>query len=334
MPGTPTLARILKERINVQQSVSDEKYYCCGGRILARAMSSWSGIEEFYSVAQARSFTQAARRLGVSASQVSREVAQLEDRLGKRLLYRSTRHVSLTEAGEQFFGRCRRLLEDRDEALAAMLNESAHLNGELRMTCSERFVVPMINRFMHRHPHLGVYVLLANGVIDLVDHGLDLAVRFGHLNDSRLVATRLGSRKRYLCAAPAYLEVHGVPRSLDELSTHRCVCGIDETWSFTRERGSYEHRPDTRFRCNSGYAVVDAALSGLGLCQLPDFYVEDHLRGGTLMELLAEHRPKEEDVWAVYPHRRHVPLKVKLAIEHMQHEFQSRPPMLTTHLSA
>jgi len=174
-------------------------------------MSTWSGIEEFYSVAQARSFTQAARRLGLSASQVSREVAQLEDRLGKRLLYRSTRHVSLTEAGEQFFGRCRRLLEDRDEALAAMLNESSHLNGELRMTCSERFVVPMINRFMHRHPHLGVYILLANGVIDLVDHGLDLAVRFGHLNDSRLVATRLGSRTRYLCAAPAYLERRGRP---------------------------------------------------------------------------------------------------------------------------
>src|SRR5260370_35228581 len=94
-------------------------------------MSAWSGIEEFYSVAQARSFTQAARRLGLSASQVSREVAQLEDRLGKRLLYRSTRHVSLTEAGEQFFGRCRRLLDDRDEALAAMRNGSAPLNSDL-----------------------------------------------------------------------------------------------------------------------------------------------------------------------------------------------------------
>src|SRR5579864_3427709 len=98
-------------------------------------MSTWSGIEEFYSVAQARSFTQAARRLGLSASQVSREVAQLEDRLGKRLLYRSTRHVSLTEAGERFLVRCRRLVEDRDEALVAMLNDSPNLQGQLRMTC-------------------------------------------------------------------------------------------------------------------------------------------------------------------------------------------------------
>jgi len=329
MLGTLDVGRILKERIYVQQSCLDEKYYCCGGRIEAIAMSTWSGIEEFYSVAQARSFTQAARRLGLSASQVSREVAQLEDRLGKRLLYRSTRHVSLTEAGEQFFGRCRRLLEDRDEALAAMLNESSHLNGELRMTCSERFVVPMINRFMHRHPHLGVYVLLANGVIDLVDHGLDLAVRFGHLNDSRLVASRLGSRTRYLCAAPSYLQARGTPGSLNELWQHDCLCGANELWPFTLDGLPYEYRPLERFRCNSGYAVIDAALAGLGLCQLPDFYLQDHLRSGALVEVLVRHRPADEEVWAVYPNRRHVPLKVKLAVEHLQEEFNRRLPIPT-----
>jgi DNA-binding transcriptional LysR family regulator len=251
-------------------------------------------------------------------------VAQLEDRLGQRLLYRSTRRVSLTEAGEQFFVRCRRLLEDRDEALAAVLNESAHLQGQLRMTCSERFVVPMMNRFMLRHPRLHVDVLLANEVVDLVDHGIDLAIRFGHLNDSRLVATRIGTRTRYLCAAPSYLQVRGAPGALADLAQHDCVCGMDEIWPFTRDGRRYEHRPNGRFRCNSGYAVVDAALRGLGLCQLPDFYVEAHLRSGAMMEFLAEHRPEDEVVWAVYPHRRHVPSKVKLAIEHLQQEFQHR----------
>ncbi len=290
-------------------------------------MNNWAGIEEFYVVAHARSFTQAAQRLGLSTSQVSREVAQLEDRLGQRLLYRSTRHVSLTEAGEQFFVRCRRLLEDRDETLAAMLHESAQLQGHLRMTCSERFVVPMINRFMLQHPRLNVDVLLANEMMDLVDHGIDLAVRFGHLSDSRLVSVRLGSRTRYLCAAPAYLQAHGAPGSLDDLSQHDCVCGMEEVWSFTRDSRPYEHRPNGRFRCNSGYAVVEAALRGLGLCQLPDFYVEPHLRSGNMMEFLAEHRPVDEAVWAVYPHRRHVPLKVRLAIEHLQQEFQQRLPV-------
>lgn len=289
-------------------------------------MSAWSGIEEFYAVAQARSFTHAARRLGLSASQVSREVARLEDRLGQRLLYRSTRNVSLTEAGEQFLIRCHRLLEDRDEALAAVAEASAQLRGQLRMTCTERIIVPMINRFMRHHPHLHVDVLLANEVVDLVDQGIDLAVRFGPLRDSRLVATRLGSRTRYLCATPAYLAARGTPRTLEELWQHDCIGGAEELWSFTRDGRPSEHRPNGRFRCNAGYAVMDAALNGLGLCQLPDFYVEELLNIGTLVEVLATHRPQHEEVWAVYPHRRHVPLKVRLAVEHLQQEFQRRTP--------
>jgi DNA-binding transcriptional LysR family regulator len=285
-------------------------------------MGNWSGIEEFYSVAHHRSFTQAAERLGMSTSQVSREVAQLENRLGQRLLYRSTRRVSLTEAGAQFLVRCRRMLEDRDEALAAVANEAPELQGHLRITCSERFVVPMINRFMLAHPRLSVEVLLANELMDLVDYGIDVAVRFGHLSDSRLIATRIGTRERYLCATPAYLAGHGYPASLDDLARHDCVCGADEIWPFLRDGRPFEHRPNRRFRCNSGYAVVDAALHGLGLCQLPDFYVAEELRSGVLVEVLAEHRPEKETVWAVYPHRQHVPSKVRLAIEHLQREFR------------
>jgi DNA-binding transcriptional LysR family regulator len=288
-------------------------------------MNTWSGIEEFFTVAQARSFTQAALRLGKSASQVSREVADLEDRLGQRLLYRSTRSVSLTEAGERFLVRCRRLLEDRNEAFATAIDESAQLQGHLRMTCSERFVIPMINRFLHRHPSLNIDVLLANEVLDLIDQGIDLAIRFGRLGDSRLIATRLGSRSRHLCAAPAYAQRHGLPLSVHDLAQHDCVCGLNEAWAFLLDGRPVEFRPDGRFRCNSGYTVLDAALSGLGLCQLPDFYVESALRNGELVELLPELRPAEEDVWAVYPHRQHVPSKVRLTVEHLQDEFRRRP---------
>jgi DNA-binding transcriptional LysR family regulator len=285
-------------------------------------MSKWAGIEEFYTVARARSFSQAARRLGLSASQVSREVARLEDRLGQRLLYRSTRRVSLTEAGEQFLVRCGHLLEERDEALTAMLDESPQLQGHLRMTCSERFVVPMVNRFLLCHPRLSVEVILTNGLVDFGDHAIDLAVTFGPQQDSRLVGTRLGARSRHLCAAPSYLQARGSPSSLADLAQHDCVCGIDDVWSFTQDGRLYEHRPRGRFGCNSGYAVIDAALSGLGLCQLPDFYVAEHLRAGALVELLAMHRPPSEDVWAVYPHRRHLPSKVRLAVEHLQQELR------------
>ncbi|MGH8327933.1 MAG: LysR family transcriptional regulator, partial [Steroidobacteraceae bacterium] len=194
-------------------------------------MGNWSGIEEFYTVARARSFTQAARRLGLSASQVSREVARLEERLGQRLLYRSTRRVSLTEAGERFLARCRHLIEERDDAVTAMLDESPQLQGHLRMTCSERFVVPMMNRLLLRHPRLSIEVILTNGLVELGDHAIDLAVTFGPQRNSRLVGTRLGSRSRHLCAAPSYLAVHVAPSSLEDLAQHDCVCGIDDVWS-------------------------------------------------------------------------------------------------------
>lgn len=287
-------------------------------------MSTWSGIDEFCTVAQLRSFSQAARRLGMSTPQVSREVARLEDRLGQRLFYRSTRRVSLTEVGERFFERCRRLMEERDEAVAAVIDEPAELNGQLRMTCTERFIVPMVNRFMQRHPQLTVELLLRNAAIDLVDQGMDLAVRCGPMTDSRLVAVKVGSRARYLCAAPAYVREHGMPRSLDELAQHACLVIPDENWVFMRSRQPHEHRPHGRFLCNSGHALLDATLSGLGISQLPDFYVDEYLRDGRLVELLPEHRAPDEDVWAVYPHRRHVPLKVKLAIEDLQAEFHKR----------
>jgi DNA-binding transcriptional LysR family regulator len=284
-------------------------------------MSTWAGIEEFFTVAQCHSFTQAARRLGLSASQVSREVARLEDRLGQRLLYRSTRRVSLTEPGERFFAQCRRLLEDRDEALTSVLEESPELRGHLRITCSERFVAPMINRFLLRHPRLRADVLLTNGLVDFSEHAIDLAIRFGRQRDSSLITSKLGSRARHLCALPAYLRARGAPASLEELSQHDCVCGIDDVWVFAVDGEPREFRPHARFGCNSGYAVLDAALGGLGICQLPDFYVEAHLRSGALVELLSQLRPADEDVWAVYPHRRHLPLKVKLAVEHLKHEF-------------
>jgi DNA-binding transcriptional LysR family regulator len=285
-------------------------------------MSTWSGIDEFVAVAQARSFSQAAKRLGCSTSQISREVAALEDRLGQKLFYRTTRHVSLTDAGQQFHARCLRLVEERDEALSAMLEQGDLLQGLLRMTCSvaygERFVVPLANQLMTDHPRLAVHVLLTDEVLDLTEEGIDLAVRFGRLRDSRLVASRLASRTRLLCAAPSYLAQRGTPTSLEELAHHECLLGAAEAWSFRRSGQPYLHRPHGRFRCNSGYAVLRAALSGLGLCWLPDFYVRQHLANGELVEVLVAHRPEDEGVWAVYPDRRHVPAKVKAMMSYLQ----------------
>jgi DNA-binding transcriptional LysR family regulator len=294
-------------------------------------MTPWTGIDEFVAVAQARSFTVGAKRLGRSASQVSRDIASLEDRLGARLFYRTTRHVSLTEAGERFLDRCRRLVEERDEAILSAAAETGELQGHLRMTCAvaygERFIVPLINSFMLDHPRVSVDIDLTNQVLDMIGGGYDLAVRFGQMRDSGLIATRLTHRTRPLTASPAYLERAGTPTSLDELSRHASVVGPQDTWAFTRNGKAFTYRPVGRWRGNSGYAVLDAALQGLGLCQLPNFYVEQHLRSGALVGLLEQHQPPDEGVWAVYPHRRHLPPKVRAMMEHLQAHFGrlSRP---------
>ncbi|WP_044563113.1 LysR family transcriptional regulator [Azospirillum sp. B4] len=285
-------------------------------------MARWDGIDEFIAVGETESFSRAARRLGISTSHVSREVARLEDRLQVRLLYRTTRHVSLTDAGRAFLDRCRRLVDEREDMYAAVSEQDGMPRGHLRLTCSiaygERYIVPLVNRFAGDHPQLAVTIDLSNRVVDLVGEGFDLAVRTGSLNDSRLIATRLASRTRHLCAAPAYLARHGIPRTLDELAQHRCLAGTTEMWQFRVAGQDVEFRPQGNWRCNSGFAVVDAALQGLGICQLPDFYVNAHLAEGRLVPLLDGLHPPDEGVWAVYPHRRHLSPKVGLLIEYLR----------------
>jgi len=179
-------------------------------------------------------------------------------------------------------------------------------------------VAPAVNRFARDHAELSIELDLDNRLRDLVGDGYDLAIRFGHLTDSRLIARRLASRRLILCAAPAYLARRGAPRDLSELPAHDLLTGSSEHWRFSEAGRETSFRPQGRWRCNSGAAVLDAAIQGLGLCQLPDFYVTEPLRAGVLTALLTEHRPPDEGVWAVHPHRRHVPPKVRLMIDHLR----------------
>jgi DNA-binding transcriptional LysR family regulator len=285
-------------------------------------MSRWDGIDEFVAVAEAESFSRAAARLNLSTSGVSREVARLEDRLQTRLLYRTTRQVSLTDAGRLFLARCRALIQERDLAMQLVGEDEGELKGQLRMTCSsaygERYVVPAVNAFALAHPRLSLDIVLDDGVRDLVSDGFDLAIRFGRLGDSRLIARRLASRTRRLCAAPAYLEKAGAPATLAAIADHACVVGASDAWTFSDNGIETTLRPRGRWRCNSGQAVLDAALAGLGLCQLPNFYVDGPIAAGDLVPLLEDHRPVDEGVWAVYPHLRHLPAKVRLLVEHLE----------------
>ncbi|MBC2678702.1 LysR family transcriptional regulator [Pseudomonas sp. CFBP 8758] len=292
----------------------------------------WEGIDEFVAVAECAHFTAAAQRLGVSSSHVSRQIARLEERLQTRLLYRSTRRVALTEAGQTFLQHCQRLQDGRDEAWRAMSDLTGEPKGLLRLTCAvaygERFIVPLVTRFMGLYPQLRVEIELSNRTLDLLHEGLDLAIRLGRLQDSRLVATRLAPRRMFLCASPHYLARYGRPHSVSELTRHNCLVGSSDIWPLQVDGKEQAQRVQGNWRCNSGQAVLDAALQGVGLCQLPDYYVLEHLRSGALVSLLEAHQPPNTAVWGLYPQQRHLSPKIRKLVDYLREGLAERPEYL------
>lgn len=281
-------------------------------------MNRWDGIEEMVAIASAGSFSGAAKALGLSNAHISRAIARLEATIQAPVFLRTTRKVHLTDTGKALLEQFRRIIEERDDALdsASSLGEP---RGSLRITCStaigERFVAPIVRRYAERHPELRVALQLSNHLVDLIAEGYDLAIRTGHLADSRLTATRIASRRLFLCASPTYLSRRARPENLGDLINHDCLVGTASTWHFADEGRDITLRPLGRWQCNSGGAVADAAVAGLGICQLPEFYVARLLEEGSLVPLLEPFRPEDEPVWAVYPQRRHLTPKVRLLVE-------------------
>ena len=282
---------------------------------------NWQGISEFVCVAEATSFTLAAKKLSISTAQVSRQVSALEDRLKVKLLYRTTRNVSLTQEGTLFYQHCRGVLDSLEQAETAMTNLQARPQGKIKLTASvtygEQQILPLINNFLLLHPDIQVVAHLSNQKIDLVDEGYDLAIRLGKLNNSTLMAKKLAQRTNYVCASPTYLNQHGTPHALSELSQHSCLLGTMDYWRFLENNKEKNMRVSGRVRFNSGYGLVDAALKGLGIVQLPDYYVKEHLEQGRLITLLDHYREPDEGIWAVYPHNRQLSAKIRLLVDYL-----------------
>lgn len=276
-------------------------------------MSAWDGIDEFVAVATAGNFSRAAKAMGASTTHLSRAVMRLESRIQIQLFHRTTRTVRLTEAGITFLEQCRKIVEERDDAIA-QISQHGDPEGVLRITCStfmgERFVAPILRKFAMAYPKINITLSLTNRLVDLVAEGFDLAVRTGALADSRLIGTRIGSRALLTCASPAYLAKTSRPHQISDLDTHQCVLGSSEQWHFKQRGKDTIFRPKGQWRCDSGTVVLDSAISGMGICQLPDFYLLPHIRDGSLEVLLEKFRPDDEPVWAIYPQRRHLPSKV------------------------
>ncbi|WP_421863444.1 LysR family transcriptional regulator [Marinobacter adhaerens] len=282
-------------------------------------MYHWEGVNEFVAVAETENFTRAAKRLGISTAQVSRQISALEARLSTRLFYRTTRRVSATEAGEIYYQHCRQVLEALEEAERSITNMQLVPRGRLKLTApvtyGEKSIAPLLNDFLMRYPELEVEVNLTNQTLDLVAEGYDLAVRLGKLEDSTLMARRLASRTLFVCASPAYLSARGTPHSLSELAHHNCLLGNLDYWRFQEAGQPRNVRVSGNIRCDSGRALLDAALKGIGIVQLPDYYVKRALDSGALVPLLTHYQEDDDGIWAVYPHNRHLSPKVRMLLD-------------------
>lgn len=290
-------------------------------------MFNWEGVSEFVAVAEADSFTAAAKRLGISTAQVSRQVSALEARLATKLFHRTTRKVSVTEVGRVYYQHCRQVLDGLDEAERAITNLQSTPRGLLKITApvtfGERTIAPLINDFIARYPDLEVRLHLTNQKVDLIDEGYDLAIRLGQLDDSTMMAKRLALRTQHVCASPDYLSIHGVPHTLSELEQHNCLQGTLDHWRFQENGKIRSIKIKGSVSCNSGRALVDAALKHIGIVQLPDYYVMPYIDSGELIQLLDHHRQPDDGIWALYPHNRHLSPKVRMLLEHLSEHLGS-----------
>jgi DNA-binding transcriptional LysR family regulator len=285
------------------------------------AVTSLGLIVSFASAARHASFAGAARDLGVSPSAVSKNVARLEAQMRVRLFHRTTRQISLTPDGEELYERCQRILEDVEALEATAATTRTGLRGTLRIdtpiTYGRLVMLPVLATLRRRHPELRIDARYSDQVVDIIKEGLDAAVRIGPLADSRLVGRMIDQQIIWTCASPAYLRRHGNPDSPDDVMTHTCLTfrmpssGRDRPWEFRRGRRDYVLNPQSAMRIGDGEALVQAAVAGLGLIQVPGYIAEQEVRRRRLVEILEDYRPAPLPISLVYPSHRHIPLRVR-----------------------
>jgi DNA-binding transcriptional LysR family regulator len=283
-------------------------------------MDRFEAITAFTRVVESGSFARAAERLDVSVSSVSRHVADLEAHLAARLLHRTTRRLSLTEAGRVFYERCVQLLADLAEAEASAGAGTLVARGTLRVSCGvsfgTQFVAPAVAAFVARYPEVLPDIELSDRVVDLVEEGFDAAVRIGAVGGQNLVARRMGDTRLVCCAAPSYLARRGQPRVPEDLARHACLryqyLPQRDTWAFTGRGGEARRvRVTGPAHANNGAFLAALAEAGMGICYEPDFIVGQAIRAGRLVAVLRGYTGAASPINVVYASRRHLSAKVR-----------------------
>jgi DNA-binding transcriptional LysR family regulator len=292
-------------------------------------MEPSSEMAVYVEVVRQGGFSAAARALNRTPSAISKQISRLEDRLGVRFLHRTTRQLAMTEEGEAYYHRARAILADIAETEAMVANRGDAPRGLLRVTCCTTFgrqqVVPILPEFLARFPDLRIQLSLSDTVVDLVQEGFDIAIRMGDLTDSSLVARRLVVDRRLVCAAPAYIEQYGLPDHPTQLADHRCLILRNaiamNDWAFLYDGAVHKIHVDGPFETNSGVAIHEAALAGLGLAPMSSFVVAPDIAAGRLVSCLDDFTASERGIHAVYPHKRHLSLKVRAFLDFLVDTF-------------
>jgi DNA-binding transcriptional LysR family regulator len=288
-------------------------------------MQHWERVEAFIAVVRFGSFAAAARELQVSNSHVSRLVSQLEQQLGTQLLYRTTRQIRLTDAGQLYYDSCRHLFDGLREAESLLQHHQGQPTGLLKITAAttfgDRYIAPLVNDFQLLYPQLKVQMYFSNRQVELIEEGFDLAIRMGVMRESTLIAKRLCDRREYIVASPSYLARIAPPQTLTDLERHNCLVGTRGYWLLSDGGQRKDLQVRGNWQANSGPALLDAALKGLGLAQLPDYYVDEFLADGRLVKVLDDYRFNDAGVWVVYPQQRHLAPKVRLFIDFLAERF-------------
>lgn len=286
-------------------------------------MDGFKQIQSFVGVATRGSLTAAARAEGITPAVIGRRLDALEQRLGVRLLVRTTRRVSLTFEGVAFLEDCQRILNDLANAEASVslggIKASGHIKVSAPAGFGRRHVAPVMRRFLDDHPEVTCTLDLSDRVVDLVNEGVDCAVRIGELADSSLVPVRLGEMRRVIVASPDYLARHGTPRQPEDLLQHQCLCLTQQRGWLLRDPADPAKNLALKlpgpFECNDGAVLHDWALAGMGLAWRSMWEVGADIRAGRLVSVLDDHATPPLGIHAVFPQRRHLPLRVRLLID-------------------
>lgn len=287
-------------------------------------MDKLKAISVFCKVVETQSFTQTAEYFHISVAMVSKLVQQLESSLEARLLQRSTRKVIATEIGNRYYQRCLSILTDLNDIENDITQFSGSLSGTLNISVpiefGTSFIAPNLPHFLQQHPKLKVNIEFSDRYVDLIAEGVDLALRIGKLEDSSLIAKKLAQSSLHFVASPLYLAQHSTPTTPEQLAQHSIAVH--------RQRGQYiywqtEHSPtmlkqNIRVVSNNGVALVKMAKAGLGIINIPHFFIQEELKNGELVEILADYPQQKIDIHAVYPNKRHLPAKVRSFLTFLQ----------------